>query len=99
MSPLKLKKYGVTSWCFSSPLDADTDHGLGGCGGVSNGGGICYDGGGSGGSGGGNNSSGGAMDMNAAIFDDLGKLDDPMLKLLDGCVSGVDEMTEEHLKS
>ena len=65
---------------------------------------ACYDGGGGGGGGGvGNNSSnggGGAMDMNAAIFDDLGKLDDPMLKLLaDGCVSGVDEMTEEHLKS
>ena len=45
----------------------------------------------------GNNS--GAVDVNASIFGDLGKLDDPMLKLLDGCVSGVDEMTEEHLKS
>ena len=77
---------------------------MGGGVGGSNGGGIGtsanYDDGGSRGPGRGNScNSGGAVDVNASIFGDLGKLDDPMLKLLDGCVSGVDEMTEEHLKS
>ena len=87
--------------CFSPPPppDADTDHGLGGGGGVGGGIGTSagYDGGP--GPGGGNSNNSGAVDVNASIFGDLGKLDDPMLKLLDGCVSGVDEMTEEHLKS
>ena len=49
--------------------------------------------------GGGGGGNGGTVDVNASIFGDLGKLDDPMHKLLDGIVSGVDEMTEEHLKS
>ena len=82
-------------------LDADTDHGLGGGVGGSNGGigsSAVYDSGGNVCPGGGMG-NGGAVDVNASIFGDLGKLDDPMHKLLDGIVSGVDEMTEEHLKS
>ena len=75
---------------------------MGGMGGT-----VCFDGGVGGGGGSAGGGGGGAMDMSAAIFDDLGKLDDPMWKLLDGSVgsSGVmdagiiDPVTEEHLKS
>ena len=86
----------------SLTLDADTDHGLGGGVGGSNGGigsSAVYDSGGNVCPGGGGGGNGGTVDVNASIFGDLGKLDDPMHKLLDGIVSGVDEMTEEHLKS